>query len=326
MNKLSLALTALALFCFTLTTFAADEKAPSASANAPTEIQSQSDTQAAKDVPADYKIAEEDVLRMDVWGEQQLTNLEMQVTPDGKINVPYIGEMQAAGLTQSVLTQSIAKAFVDQEILVNPRVQITLVNIHKPTVRVWGAVNRPGEVQFKEGDRVMDAVAGAGSYVLDEAWLEKAALTREGSTIPINLKAISEGNLKDNIELQKGDTIYIPTEDYQNKFYVLGQVMRPGIYDLKDNATVLSAISLAGGATERGKLRATVIVRGDPKKPERVECNLTQLFDKGDLTQDIALRPGDVVVVPETKTPDMNKIASFISTLVNLSYLRRWGF
>ncbi|MEN6357166.1 MAG: polysaccharide biosynthesis/export family protein [Armatimonadota bacterium] len=335
MNKFSPALVALALFCFTSISFAADGQV-SSSLNTPVEAQNQQEAQPAKvatDVPADYKIAEEDVLRMDVWGEQQLSNLEMQVTPDGKVNVPYIGEMQAKGKTQQELTQEIAKEFEKRDILINPQIQISLINIHKPTVRVWGAVNRPGEVQYKDGDRVMDAVAGAGSYIIDNSWLEKATLTRKDPetgkwvSLPIDLKKmVSGGDLTQNYELQKGDTIYIPTEDYQNKFYVLGQVMRPGIYDLKDNTTVLSAIGLAGGATERGKLRSTVVVRGDPSKPERVKCNLTNLFDKGDLTQDIVLQPGDVVVVPETKTPDMNKIASIISSVINLSWLRKNGF
>ena len=56
-------------------------------------------------VAPDYKIQEEDVLRLDVWGEQELRNMQFQVTPDGKINVPYIGEIQAAGLTQADLTR-----------------------------------------------------------------------------------------------------------------------------------------------------------------------------------------------------------------------------
>ncbi|MEN6415927.1 MAG: polysaccharide biosynthesis/export family protein [Armatimonadota bacterium] len=278
-------------------------------------------------VDASYRIAEEDVLRMDVWGEQQLTNMQMQVTPGGKINVPYIGEMQAAGLTQSELTQSIADALVDKEILLNPSVQITLMIIHKPTVRVWGAVNRPGEVYFKEGDKVMDAIAGAGSYVTEVAWLEKATLTRKDATesITIDVKKMVEGDLSQNFELKKGDTIYIPTEDYQNKFYVLGQVHRPGIYDLKDNTSVLSAVGLAGGPTDRGVLRSTVVVRGNPDSPERVQCDLTRLFDKADLTQDITLQPGDVVIVPESKKPDWSKISQVISSLVNVTYLRRYG-
>jgi polysaccharide export outer membrane protein len=330
-KKLNSALAAaLALFCLTPVLSASDE-APMPIQGIPAQAQEQPKTEDADktvDVPSDYLIAEEDILRLDVWGEPQLSNMQMQVTPDGKINVPYIGEMQAKGLTQFKLTQKIVKEFVERDILINPSVQITLVQIHQPTVRVWGAVNRPGEVVFKEGDRVMDAVAGAGSYVMDNAWLEKATLTHKGSTesINIDLKKMTHGDMSQNYELQKGDTIYIPTEDYQNKFYVLGQVYRPGLYPLKDNTTVMSAISLAGGPTQRGVMRSTVVVRGDPQKPERVQCNLTSLIDKADVSQDITLQPGDVVYVPETKTPDVNKIASVISALVNLSWLRRNGF
>jgi len=282
---------------------------------------------AAVTVDSDYRLAEEDVLRMDVWGEPQLTNMQMQITPGGMINVPYIGEMKAAGLTQFDLTTNIAKAFVDKQILIDPSIQITLLTMHRPTVRVWGAVQRPGEIYFKEGDKLMDAVAGAGSYISDTAWLEKATLTRKESKQPINidLKKMVDGDLSQNFELQKGDTIYIPTEDYENKFYVMGQVMRPGIYDLKDNTTVLSAVNLAGGPTERGVLRSTVIVRGDPKNPQRVDCDLTRLLDKADLTQDVILQPGDVVMVPESKKPNWNKISQVLNSLLSLSYLRRYG-
>ena len=326
-NLYSALFVAAALLCFSPLVLAADDTvSPGVTEQAQEQPKTETADKAA-DVSPDYLIAEEDILRMDVWGEPQLSNMQMQVTPDGKINVPYIGEIQAKGLTQSKLTQNIAQAFIDKDILIHPSVQITLMQIHQPTVRVWGAVNRPGEVTFKEGDRVLDAVAGAGSYIIDNAWLEKATLTRDKDVIPIDLKKLTQGkDLSQNIELQKGDTIYIPTEDYQNKFYVLGQVYRPGIYSLKDNTTVMSAISLAGGATDRGVMRSTVVVRGDLQKPERVQCDLVKLIDKGDKSQDIELQPGDVVYVPETKTPDMNKIASFISTLVNLSWLRRNGF
>ncbi|MHB9035836.1 MAG: polysaccharide biosynthesis/export family protein [Armatimonadota bacterium] len=312
-------LAAVVLYCLVPIAFAADGEVITSTVETP--------PGASVTVSPDYLIAEEDVLRMDVWGESQLSNMQMQVTSDGKINVPYIGEMQARGLTQYELTRKVAKAFEEKEILYNPNVQITLLNIHKPTVRVWGAVNRPGEIFFKEGDRVMDAVAGAGSYIAETAWLDKATLTRKGSDkpIPVDLKKMVEGDLSQNYELQRGDTVYIPTEDYQNKFYVLGQVIRPGIYDLKDKTSLLSAISLAGGPTPRGKLKSTVVVRGDPKKPERVKCNLNKLFDDADVTQDVTLQPGDVVIVPETKSPDWSKISQLLSTLVNVSYLRRLG-
>lgn len=275
---------------------------------------------------ANYRIKEEDVLKMDVWGEPQLRDMQMQVTPDGKLNVPYLGEMQAAGLTQAELTRQISQRFEDEGILLDARVQVTILSVNKPVARVLGEVRRPGEINFRDGDRIVDAVAQAGSYT-ETAWLEKATLTRKGADkpIPIDLKSMFAGDLSQNFELEKGDTIYIPPEHYQNKIYVLGQVMRPGIYSLKDDTSALAAITLAGGPTERGAMRSTVVVRGDPAKPERVQCDLTRVLDKGDLSQDVVLRAGDVVLVPETKKPNWGKVSQVLSAVLSLSYLRRYG-
>ena len=276
---------------------------------------------------ASYRINEEDVLRLDVWGEQQLSNTQMQVTPDGKINVAFLGEMQASGLTQAELCQQIAKKLADAEILKDAKVQITIMTLHRPLVHMLGAFLRPGSVEFKDGDTVYDAIAQGGSYT-DDAMLESASLTHRGSSkpIPIDLKKMLAGDFSQNCALENGDSVYIPHEDYNNKIYVLGEVNRPGQYPLKDKTPLLAAISLAGGQTEKGAISKTIVVRGDPAKPERVKVNLDALFKKHDLSQNIALRPGDIVVVPESKKADWSMIASIISAATNLSWLRRTGW
>jgi protein involved in polysaccharide export with SLBB domain len=129
------------------------------------------------------------------------------------------------------------------------------------------------------------------------------------------------GDLTQNLKLQNGDALYIPHEDYHNKFYVFGQVNRPGQYSLKDKTDVLTAISLAGGQTPRATVRKTVVVRTTGGKTEKVNANLSALFDKGDLSQNIALQTGDIVIVPETKSPDIGKIAQYLGAMVNLRYL-----
>ncbi len=274
---------------------------------------------------ANYLIAEEDVLRMDVWGEMQLSNIQMQVTPDGKINVAYIGEIQAAGLTQSELTANIAKKLEEAQILILPKVVISLITLHRPVVRVLGAVQKTGEFQFKEGkDRIYDAIAQAG-YVPDVSWLEKVTLTRKGVQTTINMRAILDGDFSQNIELEKGDVINIPSVDYAKKFYVMGQVNRPMMYDLKNVTKVLDAINLAGGITERASLASTIVIRGDLKNPQRVKCDVARMLAKADLSQNIELQPGDVVYVPETSKPNWNKISQILSTISSLTYIRKFG-
>lgn len=277
-------------------------------------------------VDENYRIVEEDVLQVTVWGEQQLSG-SVPVMLNGKANLPFLGEVQAAGLTQAELAEVVKKRLAEEGIVYDAKVQITVTTIHTPLVRVLGQVVRAGTVSFKEGDRILDAIASAGGYT-DNAMLENATLTRKGpdsQPIPIDLRKMFHGDLSQNFELKNGDTIYIPPEDYQNKIYVLGNVYRPGPYPLKDNTTVLSAITLAGGPTERGVLKSTMVVRGDPAKPERVACNLTRLIDKGDLTQNILLKAGDIVIVPESKKPNWTQISQILGTIMNITYLRRYG-
>jgi polysaccharide export outer membrane protein len=276
---------------------------------------------------ADYHITVDDVLRMDVWGEPQLSNMQMQVTPGGTINVPFLGEMQASGLTQAELARQIAKKLADSQILYEAKVQITVISLHRPQVRVLGAVQRPGSFEFKEGDCVLDALAQGGSYT-EDAMLEAGTITHRGSheSIPINIKKLVEGDLSQNYPLKNGDAIYIPHEEYSNKIYVLGQVNRPGQYPLKDKTTILAAISLAGGQNDRGSVFGTIVLRGDPARPEKVNCNLKNLFEKGDLSQNLELKSGDIVVVPDSKKLDWGKIAQVVNMATNLSYLHRWGW
>lgn len=328
-NKTMLALFATccsAALLFVAMPLAVADQAPAAGDTASITNTTATVTATPTSVDENYKIQEEDILRMDVWGEPQLTNMQMQVTPDGKLNMAYLGTIQAAGLTVQQLTNTIIKGFEDAGILYNAKVQITVITLHQPIVRVLGEVQKPGAVVFKDGDTIYDAIAQAGSYT-QNAWLAKATITHKGDEkpIPIDLKKMFDGDLSQNMKLQKGDTIYIPPEDYQNKIYVMGQVMRPNIYSLKDNTTVLAAVNLAGGPTERGVLRSTMVIRGNPAKPEKVPCNLTKLLDKADLSQDIVLHPGDVVYVPETKSPNWNKISQVLSTIMNLTYIRRYG-
>lgn len=277
--------------------------------------------------PVDYRLAAEDVIQIDVWGEPEMSRIQVQVTPDGKITVPFIGSINAEGKTQQELIDEIAQAYVDADILVSPKISIRLMVMHRPKVYVLGKVNRPGIVEFKEGDTVMEAIAQAGSY-REDALLTRATLTKRDSSIPpieIDLKALFlDGDLSQNRKLEDGDTIHIP-EDTVNKYYVLGEVMRPSMYVLRDNTTVLSAVLTAGGPTPRGRMKHTMLIRGSAENPEKIPVNIAKLVDTGDVSEDIELKPGDVVYVPETSSPDWSKISSFLNALISVGYLRRYG-
>jgi polysaccharide export outer membrane protein len=124
-----------------------------------------------------------------------------------------------------------------------------------------------------------------------------------------------------NLPLKNGDTIAIP-EDTVRRIYVLGEVQKPGLYPLKENMTALSAVSLAGGPIpDRGKLKGTTIIRGDPANPERIKLDISKMISSGDRQKDVSLQPGDLVYVPKTSKPSLQDISQIFSALTNFRWL-----
>jgi polysaccharide biosynthesis/export protein len=276
---------------------------------------------------ADYTISQEDELLMSVWGEPQLSQVKLVVGPDGNVNVPIVGVIKAEGLSVDQLAEAVKQGLKDKQFLGNAKVQMLMMTMHRPTVSVLGNVNRPGKFEFKDGDTVMEAIAQAGSYIQDTASLSNATLTRKsGEVISLNLqKLYDKGDMTQNLVLKKGDTLFVP-EETKRKIYVLGEVLRPAMYALKENMTALSAVSLAGGPTpDRGQLKGTMVIRGDPANPEKIKVDISKMISKGDLGQDIPLQPGDLVFVPKSKKPSIGEISAILSALTNARYLSQ-GF
>lgn len=275
--------------------------------------------------PSEYIIQPEDAMKITVINEEKLS-AEQIVDPNGYINLPQIGEIYAAGLSQQELIGKIKQAL--KKYLVDPKVQITMIQFRRPKVFVLGQVNRPGVYDVKPGDRIMEAIAQAASFNQETAYLENAKLTHKGSDEQITIdldKIINKGDMTQNLELQDGDSIFIP-ENTLNKYLVVGEVLRPSVYRFRENTTVLDAITTAGGPTQRGDLKSTFVLRGDQNNPQRIKVDLKKLTKSADMTQNVLLQPGDVVYLAETSKPDWNKVSGIVSAIVNSSYLfRMWG-
>jgi polysaccharide export outer membrane protein len=217
---------------------------------------------AAQRVEGAYRLHPEDVIRIVVVGEPEFSVQQALISRDGKISVPSVGEVHAAGLTTTELEQLIARRFRELDVLREPRVSVTIFQFHRPRVSVLGFVQRPGTFEFKEGDRVLDALSLGGGVNperarLEESWMQRA----DGTKINLNLyRLLYEGDLSLNIPIQDGDAIYVP-EETQNRYFVGGQVKRPGLYTWRPGLTVLDALSQAAWETERARLSQTFVVR-----------------------------------------------------------------
>jgi polysaccharide export outer membrane protein len=103
--------------------------------------------------------------------------------------------------------------------------------------------------------------------------------------IRVSIRTLESGALSQNVELQDGDTIFVPRAE---SIYVFGQVRNPGSYLIQKDTTVLQALSLAGGVTENGAMNRIRIVRLVDDKRTEIRVN----------ERDI-VKPGDTLVVPE---------------------------
>ncbi len=279
----------------------------------------------AQRVEGPYRIQPEDVLGIRI-DPVNITH-EVSVARDGLISVPYIGTVRAAGLTISELEQAIANRFIQLDLLRNPRVSVSIRYLHRPKVSVLGMVNRPGSFEFKDGDRVLDALSLAGNYIPERAKLEEAWLQRiDGTVIPLNLRRLLEqGDLSLNYPLQDGDTIFIP-EDVLNRYFVGGSVKRPGLYTWRPGLTVLDALGQAAWETERGALSQTFVIRQKPDgTTERIKVDMIKLLRNADMSQNVALQPGDVVFVSETRTPNFDEIYRVLSVFWLMRQLQIGG-
>src|SRR6187200_2938006 len=112
-------------------------------------------------IPADYRLAMGDKLRVEVYKDSQLSQ-SLQVRPDGKITLPLIGDVPAAGLTSIELRDQIAAAL--KEYVTNPVVTVIVVETVPPVVYVMGEVTNPGSIPLNGPMSVLQALAMAGGF------------------------------------------------------------------------------------------------------------------------------------------------------------------
>jgi polysaccharide export outer membrane protein len=166
---------------------------------------------APADVPGDYLIGAEDVLGVVFWREAELSG-DVTVRPDGRVTLPVIGELTAAGLTPEQLQQqiqSLARKFVTE-----PNVAVVVRAINSRKVFVTGRVTTPGAHPLKGPMTVMHALALAGGITEYADAKNITVLRLEGGktkSFKFNYKDVAKGSkLEQNILLRPGDTVVVP--------------------------------------------------------------------------------------------------------------------
>ena len=159
---------------------------------------------------AEYRMSAGDKLRIEVYKDPQLSQ-SAQVRPDGKITLPLIGDVEAAGLTPIELRDTITKSL--KEYVMSPTVTVIVVEATAATAYVMGEVNHPGAVNLQPPLTVIQALALAGG-LKDFADAKNIRILRKGPAGVIEPIAFNYKNAMKSagapIYLRAGDTVVVP--------------------------------------------------------------------------------------------------------------------
>lgn len=255
---------------------------------------------AAAQVPSDsqkpdYIVGPQDVLKVTVFDEPQLSGM-FRVEADGTFTYPFIGRLKAVGQTLRSIEAELARLLADGYVR-RPQVSIQVEQYRSRSIFIVGEVRTPGKYPLSGEMTLIEALAqagsttaNAGSTVLilhppetgngaaEEKELEPG-VTPDSRTTRVSLADLQAGRLASNVVLHEGDTIFVPKAE---KFYVTGHVRSPGAYTYEPGMTVLQAISVAGGLSEKGSNRGIKIIRVVKGQRREIGVKLTDQIQPSD--------------------------------------------
>ncbi len=241
---------------------------------------------------ADYVIGAQDALVVTSYDQADLSG-RFVVEADGTFTFPLLGRVGAGGMTLRQFEASLRQQLVAGGFFKNPQITVGVTQYRSRKVYVLGEVRKPGVLPISGAMRLVEALAladsllpTAGPEVVIIPASDDPTASREDRAVRIRLAELENGNIAMNVPLNDGDTILVPRAE---EVYVFGQVKSPGAYPVRqEEMTVLQALSLAGGVTDRGATSRIEIVRTIDGARQEIRAGLTDI-----------IRPGDTVVVPE---------------------------
>ena len=257
---------------------------------------------------ANYVVGPQDVLIITAYDQPELTG-KFTVETDGTFTYPLIGRVRVGGMTLRAVEAALKSELIKQGFLKDPQIAVTVEQYRSQKIYIVGEVRTPGAYPLSGDMRLVEALALAGSTLPTASGeavivhpsnegliVEPAPLAAARSADPrnddpnalvrVDLRELENGNLSQNVGLRSGDTIFVLRAE---SVYVFGQVRNPGAYPLRQKqTTVLQALSLAGGVTDRGATGRIQIVRITDGKKEEIRAELTDF-----------VLPRDTIIVPE---------------------------
>lgn len=276
---------------------ASGQTAPATPSAAQTQTAPASPAATPNNRQADYVVGPSDVLKVTVFDEPTLTGT-YRVDTDGSFTYPMLGRVEAAGKRVREVEQML-KTKLEDGFVRRAQVAVDVDQFRSRSIFIVGEVRSPGKYPMTGQMSLIEALAAAGSTTPAASSEVLILRPRDPGTTEaltpdqvdqtnvrrISLADLQLGRLSENIQLMEGDTIFVPKAE---KFFITGQIRSPGAYTYERGLTVLQAISLAGGLTDKGSNRRIKVIR--TMNGKKVEQGI-------DL--DDSIQPGDTLVIPQ---------------------------
>lgn len=214
--------------------------------------------------PQNYRLGPGDEIIIDIWGASE-DIIRKEISPDGSINVPGLGVISLNGMNiadaKEYLKSELSKIYADE----GNQIQVTLGKTRSIKINVMGEVMVPGTYTLSAFASVFHALYSAGG-VTDLGSLRNIKVARNGKTVAeVDVyEYIMQGKTSDDINLQEGDVVIVPTYDAIVK--VEGKVKRPMKYEMKDNETVSTLLKYAGFFAPNAYKNSVRVVRQEGRE------------------------------------------------------------
>lgn len=243
----------------------------------------------------DYQIGPGDLLESKVYEAQDLST-SVRVSSKGTVTYPLLGEVEIGGLTVQEAEKKL-ETLLQAKYIKDPHVTIFIKEYRSKHVAVVGAVKNPGNYELLNRGHLLEAIALAGG--LTETASKTVYLTHQGTDkqIQINLDdLLVKGNLKLNLPVQMGDTIFVPEAGV---FYANGAFKKPGQYPMKGVVTASRATEIAGGLAMGAEASSATLIRFKADGERQVMPVDLNAIRNGE-GEDITLQDQDVLFVSKS--------------------------
>jgi len=247
----------------------------------------------------DVLVRPADVLNIAVLGEQSLSG-KVTVSEDGSIALPLVGEVKVEGQSAPAIARLLVERL--KEYVKDPQVSVEIVQRAPFKIIFTGAVKSPGLYAIPCDARLAEGLAACGGLA-PEADLRRVTLSRSGQTPQVVdfRRFLNEGDATQNPVLASGDHIVVaqrPSEP-ENACRILGNVARPGAYEITGPLTPWDLVAKAGGLLP-GANPKEAILKSKDGEPQKLD--MSALMEPQALMTAPVLKPGDTLVVPALNT------------------------